>query len=48
MAMSVETIVSIAGLLVNLPPAILALWMLFKGRNAGPSTTSGAYHEVHD
>jgi hypothetical protein len=48
MAISTEAIVSIAGVFINLPSAILALWRLFEGRNARPSAPSGTKYQNHD
>jgi hypothetical protein len=41
MALSVEAIISIVGVLTNLPPAVLILWNLWKWMRVQRSETSG-------
>lgn len=48
MTLSTETIIAIAGVLLSLPPAVLALRGLLKSRKANPPTAIGNFYQIHD
>ena len=48
MALSTETIIAIAGVLLSLPPAVLALRSLLKNRKAKPPSAIGTFYQIHD
>ncbi len=48
MALSIEAMVSIVGVLVNLPPAIWVLWKCLRGREAKGSPSLGICHSDPD
>ena len=48
MTLSTETIIAIAGVLLSLPPAVLALRSLLKNRKAKPPSAIGTFYQIHD
>jgi len=47
MALSTEAAISLAGILISLPPAVLAIWAFFRLREVKPATPPGTFALQH-